>query len=102
MGDFTLDTEIIEGRLWIELLILCFWTSATTRRSGFGEREIRFFPFNEILDVDGRNDVQNWDCFEFTVFQDQSTSSIMYSSNNRQSAIKMIWLPSGMVNLNSE
>ncbi|KAJ8939113.1 hypothetical protein NQ318_005933 [Aromia moschata] len=70
-------------------------------KEGFGflrcvEREARlFFHFNEILDVDRTNEVQIGDEFEFTVAQDQTSSSMF--SNNRQSAIRMKWLPSGTV-----
>lgn len=72
-------------------------------KEGFGflkcvEREARlFFHFNEILDVDRTNDVQVGDEYEFTVVQDQTTNSSLYSSNNRQSAIRMKWLPPGTV-----
>lgn len=73
-------------------------------KEGFGflkcvERDAKlFFHFNEILDVDRTTDVQAGDEFEFTVIQDQTTSSSMYSpSNNRQSAIRMKWLPPGTV-----
>lgn len=68
-------------------------------KEGFGflkcvEREPRlFFHFNEVLDVE--REVQIGDEFEFTVVQDQTTSS-MYL-NNRQSAIRMKWLPPGTV-----
>lgn len=66
-------------------------------KEGFGflkcvEREAKlFFHFNEILDVD--REVQVGDEFEFTVVQDQTS---MFS-NNRQSAIRMKWLPPGTV-----
>ncbi|XP_044257145.1 cold shock domain-containing protein E1 [Tribolium madens] len=66
-------------------------------KEGFGflkcvEREARlFFHFNEILDVD-REVVVN-DEYEFTVVQDQTSTF----SNNRQSAIRMKWLPHGTV-----
>ncbi|KAJ8929356.1 hypothetical protein NQ314_017960 [Rhamnusium bicolor] len=70
-------------------------------KEGFGflkcvEREARlFFHFNEILDVDRTNEVQINDEFEFTVAQDQTSSSMF--SNNRQSAIRMKWLPASTV-----
>ncbi|XP_072396506.1 RNA-binding protein Unr isoform X3 [Diabrotica undecimpunctata] len=70
-------------------------------KEGFGflkcvEREARlFFHFNEILDVERTNEVQVNDEFEFTVVQDQTSSSMF--SNNRQSAIRMKWLPPGTV-----
>ncbi|XP_018569827.1 cold shock domain-containing protein E1 [Anoplophora glabripennis] len=70
-------------------------------KEGFGflkcvEREARlFFHFNEILDVDRTNEIQTGDEFEFTVAQDQTSSSMF--SNNRQSAIRMKWLPPGTV-----
>lgn len=66
-------------------------------KEGFGflkcvEREAKlFFHFNEILDVD--REVQVGDEFEFTVVQDQTSTF----TNNRQSAIRMKWLPSGTV-----
>lgn len=69
-------------------------------KEGFGflkcvEREARlFFHFNEILEVERTTEVQVGDEFEFTVVQDQTTSSTMFSSN-RQSAIRMKWLPPG-------
>lgn len=90
---------------------ICFRVSGEKReqgavasvKEGFGflkcvEREARlFFHFNEILDVDRTNDVQVGDEFEFTVVQDQTTSSSLYSSTNRQSAIRMKWLPPATV-----
>ncbi|KAJ8922361.1 hypothetical protein NQ315_004304 [Exocentrus adspersus] len=70
-------------------------------KEGFGflkcvERDARlFFHFNEILDVDRTNEVQIGDEFEFTIVQDQTSSSMF--ANNRQSAIRMKWLPPGTV-----
>ncbi|XP_023030354.1 cold shock domain-containing Unr isoform X2 [Leptinotarsa decemlineata] len=70
-------------------------------KEGFGflkcvEREARlFFHFSEVLDADRSKIVQAGDEFEFTVVQDQTSSSLY--SNNRQSAIRMKWLPPGTV-----
>nr|CAI5834802.1 unnamed protein product [Callosobruchus analis] len=70
-------------------------------REGYGflkcvEREGRlFFHFNEILDVEKAAEVQVGDEFEFTVIQDQSSSTMF--SQNRPSAIRMKLLPPGTV-----
>lgn len=62
-------------------------------KDGFGflkcvEREARlFFHCSEVLDAD--REVNLNDEFEFTVVQDQTSTF----SNNRQSAIRMKWLP---------
>ncbi|XP_057655391.1 cold shock domain-containing protein E1 isoform X1 [Diorhabda carinulata] len=122
MGDFTLRhgdwvqfqiatdrRDALDRATHIMLLDESFKVSGEKReqgvvcsvKEGFGflrcvEREARlFFHFNEILDVERTNEVQVGDEFEFTVVQDQ-TSSGMFSSN-RQSAIRMKWLPPGTV-----
>nr|CAH7723561.1 unnamed protein product [Callosobruchus chinensis] len=70
-------------------------------REGYGflkcvEREGRlFFHFNEILDVEKAAEVQVGDEFEFTVIQDQSSSTMF--NQNRPSAIRMKLLPPGTV-----
>ncbi|KAF7273268.1 cold shock domain-containing Unr isoform X2 [Rhynchophorus ferrugineus] len=125
MGDFTLRygdwvkfqiatdrRDALDRATHIVLLDESFAASGEKReqgvvaslKEGFGflrcvEREARlFFHFNEILDVNRTNELQVGDEFEFTVIQDQTNS---YSSNshkeNRQSAIRMKWLPSGTV-----
>lgn len=69
----------------------------SSRKDGYGflrcvDREPKlFFHFNEVLDSE--REIQVGDEFEFTVIQDQISSF----SNNRQSAIRMKWLPPGTV-----
>lgn len=123
MGDFTLRhgdwvqfqiatdrRDALDRATHIMLLDESFKVSGEKReqgvvcsvKEGFGflkcvEREARlFFHFNEILEVERTTEVQVGDEFEFTVVQDQTTSSTMFSSN-RQSAIRMKWLPPGTV-----
>ncbi|CAG9855914.1 unnamed protein product [Phyllotreta striolata] len=123
MGDFTLRhgdwvqfqiatdrRDALDRATHIMLLDESFKVSGEKReqgmvcsvKEGFGflkcvDREAKlFFHFNEILDVERTGDVQIGDEFEFTVVQDQTTSSSMFS-NNRQSAIRMKWLPPGTV-----
>lgn len=71
-------------------------------KEGFGflrcvEREPRlFFHFNEILDSE--REIQVGDEYEFTVVQDQTSTF----TNNRQSAIRMKWLPPGTVQFENQ
>ncbi|XP_060521185.1 cold shock domain-containing protein E1 [Cylas formicarius] len=123
MGDFTLRygdwvkfqiatdrRDALDRATHIVLLDESFQASGEKReqgvvaslKDGFGflkcvDREPRlFFHFNEILDVNKTNELQAGDEFEFTVVQDQIAN---YSSQkeNRQSAIRMKWLPPGTV-----
>ncbi|XP_030765658.1 cold shock domain-containing protein E1 isoform X2 [Sitophilus oryzae] len=125
MGDFTLRygdwvkfqiatdrRDALDRATHIVLLDESFAASGEKReqgvvaslKEGFGflkcvDREPRlFFHFNEILDVNKTNELQVGDEFEFTVIQDPTNA---YSStshkDNRQSAIRMKWLPPGTV-----
>ncbi|CAG9761646.1 unnamed protein product [Ceutorhynchus assimilis] len=122
MGDFTLRygdwvkfqiatdrRDALDRATHIVLLDESFSASGEKReqgvvaslKEGFGflkcvEREARlFFHFNEVLDVNKTNELQVGDEFEFTVIQDQTNSYA--NKENRQSAIRMKWLPAGTV-----
>lgn len=124
MGDFTLRygdwvkfqiatdrRDALDRATHIVLLDESFTASGEKReqgvvaslKEGFGflkcvEREARlFFHFNEILDVNKTNELQVGDEFEFTVIQDQTNSYSANHKENRQSAIRMKWLPPGTV-----
>ncbi|XP_050309482.1 cold shock domain-containing protein E1 isoform X2 [Anthonomus grandis grandis] len=126
MGDFTLRygdwvkfqiatdrRDALDRATHIVLLDESFAASGEKReqgvvaslKEGFGflkcvEREARlFFHFNEILDVNRTNELQVGDEFEFTVIQDRTETNSYTNAHkeNRQSAIRMKWLPAGTV-----
>ncbi|XP_066254560.1 RNA-binding protein Unr isoform X1 [Euwallacea similis] len=124
MGDFTLRygdwvkfqiatdrRDALDRATHIVLLDESFAASGEKReqgvvaslKEGFGflkcvDREARlFFHFNEILDVNRTSELQVGDEFEFTVVQDQTNSYTTTHKENRQSAIRMKWLPLGTV-----
>ncbi|KAL1516675.1 hypothetical protein ABEB36_000556 [Hypothenemus hampei] len=129
MGDFTLRygdwvkfqiatdrRDALDRATHIVLLDESFAASGEKReqgvvaslKEGFGflkcvDREARlFFHFNEILDVNRTNELQVGDEFEFTVIQDQAASYTTTHKENRQSAIRMKWLPPGTVQFESK